>query len=310
MNRFILVGVLSTLSITACGGGSSSLPQASLPQASPTQASLPNVSSTKTPLPNVSSTTTPLPQASPTQAPLSKVLLSVKTENCITSSYGWTSDDGSPTNNFVVPAQADLAIFKETGFTCARIPIGSGTSEDASYVTEANAYHAAGITVQGVISSADINNLPPASVFAVSDEIEAGNELDVAPNYTAALAIAYTKAVAVAARAVNPQVKIISGGVTSLVFLSQTIPSLTNVIDCVGVHPYGMIPANFGAIATAIRNEYGLNVCFTEWGDTLGNPLTPLQVGQGYNSSQGIASEFNFFNLGQLEADVNELNVL
>jgi len=300
MKRFLLAGALSTLSITACAGGSSSLPQASLPQALPTQASLPNASPTQT----------PLPHASPTQAPLAQVLLSVKTENCITSSYGWTTDDGSPTNNFVVPAQADLAVFAETGFTCARIPIGSGASEDAMYVTEANAYHAAGITVQGVISSADINNLPPTSIFAVSDEIEAGNELDIAPSFTPALAIAYTKAIAFAARAVNPHIKIISAGVASVNSLSQTIPSLTSVIDCVGVHPYGMIPANFGVIATTIRSEYGLNVCFTEWGDTLGNPLTPLQVSQGHSSSQGIASEFNFFNLGQLEADVNELNVL
>jgi hypothetical protein len=313
MKKFLLVGVISTLSLSACGGGSSSSSKAPLiPKTEDCIASSCGGGSPS--LPQASA----IPKAEPCitascgggSTPLPKPPQIQKTENCITSSYGWTSDSVSPTDNFVLPNQADIAIFKTTGFTCARIPIGSGSVQEVMYIAEANAYHAAGITVQGVISSADINDLPSSSIFSVSDEIEAGNELDVAPAYSASLAIAYTKAVAIAGRAANPHIKIISSGVTRLDFLSQTIPFLTNVIDCIGIHPYGMNPVDFGSIAANIRNAYGLPVCFTEWGNTPGNFLTPEQVWQGYNSSQGVAAEFNYFNLGQLEANVNELNVL
>jgi hypothetical protein len=311
--------LISTLVLTSCGGGASSGSGGGS-----SSSLLPTVPMVK-PSPSVIPTAGPLvaPTIIPTAPPIVPASVPVvspffylqQTENCITSSTGATVNDSIP-NNFVMPSQADFTIFQQMNFTCARIPIGSGAAQDSMYVAEANAYHAANIRVEGVISTADINNLPSNAVFAASNEIEAGNELDVAVGYTGAQgainAIAYTKAVAIAARAVNPNILIISAGTSGYdpIYLAETIPELKNYISCIGVHPYGVNPESFGALATSVKNTYGLPICLSEWGNTPGNLQSVSDIHNAYMSSQGSAGQFNFFNLGELANDSTEVNAL
>jgi len=281
--------LISALVLTACGGGASS------GSGDGSSASV---------VPAVQSVNPSAPVVSP-------FFYLKSTENCITSSDGWTVNN-SVTNNFVMPNQADFAIFKQMNFTCARIPIGAGASQDADYVAEAGAYHDENIRVEGVISTADINNLPTNAVFAASDEIETGNELDVAPNYNPTMAIAYTKAVAIAAQSANSNILIISAGTSGYdaAWLAETIPKLKGIISCVGIHPYGISPGNFGTLATSVKNQYGLPVCYSEFGNTPGNLESPANINTAFTLSQNAAAQFNFFNLGELENSPQEVNAL